>query len=356
MPKLSSLNPTGRFTGLAETYARYRPGYPSQAVDFITARCALGKGSLLVDVGCGTGISSRLFAARGISVIGIDPNAEMRAAAETVLAPQFRDLIRLAGQPILQAIYDIESPRMAFGRVAIIGDAAFVARPHVGAGVTKAAQDALILARALSGASSIEDGLAEDDWNGWKLATEAIGKRCQLVGDDLFVTNVARLSRGIAEGIANSILIKVNQIGSLTETLAAVNMAYRAGYTAVMSHRSGETEDTTIADLAVATNCGQIKTGSLSRSDRLGKYNQLIRIDRLRLRVDQPTRGWSIELDYGDAPIADVAVLDYIASREQTTIRRSPAGLPEETVNVDFDGWVFPRNGVVFVWSGPDHR
>jgi enolase 1/2/3 len=108
---------------------------------------------------------------------------------------------------------------------------------------------------------SIEDGMAEDDWNGWKLATEAIGKRCQLVGDDLFVTNVTRLSRGIAEGIANSILIKVNQIGSLTETLAAVDMAYRAGYTAVMSHRSGETEDTTIADLAVATNCGQIKTG-----------------------------------------------------------------------------------------------
>ena len=126
---------------------------------------------------------------------------------------------------------------------------------------------------------SIEDGMAEDDWNGWKLATEAIGKRCQLVGDDLFVTNVTRLSRGIAEGIANSILIKVNQIGSLTETLAAVDMAYRAGYTAVMSHRSGETEDTTIADLAVATNCGQIKTGSLSRSDRLAKYNQLIRIE-----------------------------------------------------------------------------
>jgi enolase len=126
---------------------------------------------------------------------------------------------------------------------------------------------------------SIEDGMAEDDWEGWKLATEAIGKRCQLVGDDLFVTNVDRLSKGIAQGIANSILIKVNQIGSLTETLAAVNMAYRAGYTAVMSHRSGETEDTTIADLAVATNCGQIKTGSLSRSDRLAKYNQLIRIE-----------------------------------------------------------------------------
>ena len=126
---------------------------------------------------------------------------------------------------------------------------------------------------------SIEDGLAEDDWKGWKLATDKLGKRLQLVGDDLFVTNVERLSRGVKEGAANSILIKVNQIGTLTETLAAVDMAHRAGYTAVMSHRSGETEDSTIADLAVATNCGQIKTGSLSRSDRLAKYNQLIRIE-----------------------------------------------------------------------------
>jgi enolase len=126
---------------------------------------------------------------------------------------------------------------------------------------------------------SIEDGLAEDDWEGWRLATEKLGKKIQLVGDDLFVTNVERLARGIKAGTANSILIKVNQIGSLTETLAAVDMAHRAGYTAVMSHRSGETEDSTIADLAVATNCGQIKTGSLARSDRLAKYNQLIRIE-----------------------------------------------------------------------------
>jgi enolase len=126
---------------------------------------------------------------------------------------------------------------------------------------------------------SIEDGLAEDDWKGWKLATDKLGSKLQLVGDDLFVTNVERLSRGIKEGVANSILVKVNQIGSLTETLAAVDMAHRAGYTAVMSHRSGETEDSTIADLAVATNCGQIKTGSLARSDRLAKYNQLIRIE-----------------------------------------------------------------------------
>ncbi|AWI89554.1 phosphopyruvate hydratase [Methylobacterium sp. DM1] len=126
---------------------------------------------------------------------------------------------------------------------------------------------------------SIEDGMSEDDWEGWKLLTDRIGSRVQLVGDDLFVTNVERLARGIETGTGNSILVKVNQIGSLTETLAAVDMAQRAGYTAVMSHRSGETEDSTIADLAVATNCGQIKTGSLARSDRLAKYNQLIRIE-----------------------------------------------------------------------------
>lgn len=126
---------------------------------------------------------------------------------------------------------------------------------------------------------SIEDGLSEDDWEGWKLVTDLIGNTCQLVGDDLFVTNVTRLSQGINKGVANSILVKVNQIGSLTETLAAVDMAHRAGYTSVMSHRSGETEDATIADLAVATNCGQIKTGSLARSDRLAKYNQLLRIE-----------------------------------------------------------------------------
>jgi enolase len=126
---------------------------------------------------------------------------------------------------------------------------------------------------------SIEDGMAEDDWEGWKALTEAIGARCQLVGDDLFVTNTERLSQGIAKDIANSILVKVNQIGSLSETLEAVAMAQHAGYTAIISHRSGETEDSTIADLAVATNAGQIKTGSLCRSDRLAKYNQLIRIE-----------------------------------------------------------------------------
>jgi enolase len=142
-------------------------------------------------------------------------------------------------------------------------------------------QQAEYLAKLVSAypIATIEDGMSEDDWEGWKAVTDLIGDKCQLVGDDLFVTNVNRLSQGIKQGVANSLLVKVNQIGSLTETLAAVDMAHRAGYTAVMSHRSGETEDSTIADLAVATNCGQIKTGSLARSDRLAKYNQLIRIE-----------------------------------------------------------------------------
>ena len=126
---------------------------------------------------------------------------------------------------------------------------------------------------------SIEDGMSEDDFTGWKALTDLVGDKCQLVGDDLFVTNPARLEQGIKTGLANSLLVKVNQIGTLSETLDAVDMAHRARYTAVMSHRSGETEDATIADLAVATNCGQIKTGSLARSDRLAKYNQLIRIE-----------------------------------------------------------------------------
>ena len=138
---------------------------------------------------------------------------------------------------------------------------------------------------------SIEDGMDEDDWSGWKSLTDKIGNTCQLVGDDLFVTNSKRLKQGIDQGVANSILIKVNQIGTLSETLEAVNMAHRASYTCVMSHRSGETEDTTIADLAVATNCGQIKTGSLSRSDRIAKYNQLLRIEEeLGTQVDYAGR------------------------------------------------------------------
>ncbi|HSR88230.1 MAG TPA: phosphopyruvate hydratase, partial [Pontiella sp.] len=128
---------------------------------------------------------------------------------------------------------------------------------------------------------SIEDGMDEEDWAGWKILTDKIGGKCQLVGDDLFVTNVKFLSRGIEEGCGNSILIKVNQIGTLTETLDAIEMAHKAGFTAVVSHRSGETSDNTIADIAVATNAGQIKTGSLSRSDRISKYNQLLRIEEM---------------------------------------------------------------------------
>jgi enolase len=151
-----------------------------------------------------------------------------------------------------------------------------------GEGVTRSpAENAAYLADlcARYPIASIEDGMSEDDFEGWKALTDAIGKKVQLVGDDLFVTNVERLAMGIEKGLANSLLVKVNQIGTLTETLAAVSLAQRSGYTAVMSHRSGETEDATIADLAVATNCGQIKTGSLARSDRLAKYNQLIRIE-----------------------------------------------------------------------------
>jgi enolase 1/2/3 len=151
-----------------------------------------------------------------------------------------------------------------------------------GAGETLGAEQMVRLYEALCKEYpivSIEDGMAEDDWRGWSMLTQALGAQVQLVGDDLFVTNPERLKRGIAEGIANAILIKVNQIGTLSETLEAVETAHRAGYAAVMSHRSGETEDSTIADLAVATNCGQIKTGSLSRSDRLAKYNQLLRIE-----------------------------------------------------------------------------
>lgn len=128
---------------------------------------------------------------------------------------------------------------------------------------------------------SIEDGMAEDDWKGWKALTESIGSKCQLVGDDLFVTNVKRLKQGIDTNTANALLVKVNQIGTLTETINAVTMAQNAGYNTIMSHRSGETEDSTIADLAVALNCGQIKTGSASRSDRMAKYNQLIRIEEI---------------------------------------------------------------------------
>ncbi|QAY96775.1 phosphopyruvate hydratase [Methylovirgula ligni] len=153
---------------------------------------------------------------------------------------------------------------------------------YEGEGKTRSSEEQAQYLAKLAGAypiATIEDGASEEDWEGWKILTDLLGKKVQLVGDDIFVTNVERLGKGIAQGIANSILIKVNQIGTLTETLAAVDLAQRAGYTAVISHRSGETEDSTIADLAVATNAGQIKTGSLARSDRLAKYNQLIRIE-----------------------------------------------------------------------------
>jgi enolase len=153
---------------------------------------------------------------------------------------------------------------------------------YEGVGITRSSEEqAKYLAKLAADFPiiSIEDGMSEDDWDGWKMLTELAGKKVQLVGDDLFVTNTKRLQQGIDKGIANSILVKVNQIGTLTETLNAVETAHKAGYTAVMSHRSGETEDSTIADLAVATNCGQIKTGSLARSDRTAKYNQLIRIE-----------------------------------------------------------------------------
>ncbi|WP_395664683.1 phosphopyruvate hydratase [Methylocella sp.] len=158
-------------------------------------------------------------------------------------------------------------------------DGAYV---YAGEGATRSPEEQARYLAKLAAAypiATIEDGMSEDDWAGWKAVTDLIGAKVQLVGDDLFVTNVTRLEDGIRKGVANSILVKVNQIGSLTETLAAVSMAQRAGYTAVMSHRSGETEDSTIADLAVATNCGQIKTGSLARSDRTAKYNQLMRIE-----------------------------------------------------------------------------
>jgi enolase len=160
-------------------------------------------------------------------------------------------------------------------------DGAYV---YAGEGKTLSSDENVSYLEALVGdypIISIEDGMAEDDWDGWKALTDALGDRVQLVGDDLFVTNPARLADGIAKGCGNSMLVKVNQIGTLSETLKAVDMAHRARYTNVMSHRSGETEDATIADLAVATNCGQIKTGSLARSDRLAKYNQLIRIEEM---------------------------------------------------------------------------
>ena len=178
-----------------------------------------------------------------------------------------------AGEDVVLALDAASSEFYKDGRYVLSGEG----KEFDAAGIVKYYEDLV----AKYPIMSIEDGCAEDDFEGWGLLTSALGKKIQLVGDDLFVTNTARLADGIERGIANSILVKVNQIGTLTETLDAVSMAQRAGYTAILSHRSGETEDSTIADLAVATGCGQIKTGSLSRSDRLAKYNQLIRIEEL---------------------------------------------------------------------------
>ena len=175
------------------------------------------------------------------------------------------------GEDIMLALDAASTEFFKDGRYVLAGEG----KTLDGAGMTRYYEDLVSRYPIIS----IEDGMAEDDWEGWSTLTKTLGSKIQLVGDDLFVTNPKRLKDGIERGLANSILVKVNQIGTLTETLEAVEMAHRAGYTAVMSHRSGETEDATIADLAVATNCGQIKTGSLSRSDRLAKYNQLIRIE-----------------------------------------------------------------------------
>ena len=193
-----------------------------------------------------------LFIARAIEAAGYEPGAEIALALD-VAASEFFD--KKAG------VYNLAGEGRALQPVDFADYLADLASRHP--------------------IVSIEDGMAEDDWDGWKLLTEKLGRKIQLVGDDLFVTNTARLRRGIQEGIANSILIKLNQIGTVTETIDAVEMAHRAGYTAIISHRSGETEDTTIADLAVALNTGQIKTGSCSRSERVAKYNQLLRIEEM---------------------------------------------------------------------------
>jgi enolase len=202
---------------------------------------------------------------------GFAPNLPSAEAALDFIAKAVSEAGYRAGTDIYLALDCAATEFFKDGSYVYKGEGRTRSRGEQAQYLAKLAKDYPIL--------SIEDGMAEDDWDGWKALTEAVGKTCQLVGDDLFVTNTRRLGDGIRKGIANSILVKVNQIGSLTETLDAVQMAHKAAYTAVMSHRSGETEDSTISDLAVATNCGQIKTGSLARSDRLAKYNQLLRIE-----------------------------------------------------------------------------
>ncbi|WP_343612157.1 phosphopyruvate hydratase [Novosphingobium sp.] len=202
---------------------------------------------------------------------GFAPNiASTRAALDFIGASVEKAGFKL-GTDVLLALDCAATEFFKNGKYEISGEGLSLSPVEFADYLTKLSQDYAII--------SIEDGMSEDDFEGWKALTDKIGDKVQLVGDDLFVTNPKRLTMGIEKGLANSLLVKVNQIGTLTETLEAVSIAQRAGYTAVMSHRSGETEDSTIADLAVATNCGQIKTGSLARSDRLAKYNQLIRIE-----------------------------------------------------------------------------
>ena len=202
---------------------------------------------------------------------GFAPNlASTRDALDFVMASVEQAGFK-AGTDVVLALDCAASEFFRDGKYEISGEGKSLTPDEMAAYLAKLCEDYPI--------RSIEDGMDEDDFAGWKALTDSIGDTVQLVGDDLFVTNPQRLAMGIEQGLANSLLVKVNQIGTLSETLAAVDMAHRAGYTSVMSHRSGETEDATIADLAVATNCGQIKTGSLARSDRLAKYNQLIRIE-----------------------------------------------------------------------------
>ena len=204
---------------------------------------------------------------------GFAPNLASTRAALDFIMTSITKAGYVPGKDIYLALDCAATEYYKDGKYEMDGEGVSLTSAENVAYLTKLAEDYPII--------SIEDGMSEDDWDGWKLLTDMIGDKVQLVGDDLFVTNPARLADGIAKGSANSMLVKVNQIGTLTETLQAVDMAHRARFTNVMSHRSGETEDATIADLAVATNCGQIKTGSLSRSDRLAKYNQLIRIEEM---------------------------------------------------------------------------
>jgi len=249
-------------------------------------------------------LSGKAFGQVQLAIAELDPSLDPFRVVGDFLARNVRDRVRRQADP-QRLFYEGQKLKLRLTRlVEAIERAGYEPGAQVALALDPAASEfykggAYVLAgeggRTLSAAQmveyyaglckrypivSIEDGLAEDDWDGWAALTRTLGERIQLVGDDLFVTNVTRLARGIQEGIANSILIKVNQIGTLTETLAAIELAHRAGYTAVISHRSGETEDVTIADLAVGTNAGQIKTGSLSRTDRVAKYNQLLRIEQ----------------------------------------------------------------------------